>query len=395
MLDCQHYSASSFTSEMAEKILIIDDDIDTLKLVGLMLERQGYQIAVASNGTIGISKAGSEGPDLILLDVMMPDMDGYQVTERLKSDPSLSHIPIVMFTAKTMVDDKVKGFEAGVDDYLTKPTHPAELTAHVKAVLSRAITVRPEAPERAQVLGFFGTRAGLGTTTLALNVGVTMQQKGMDVIVAEMNPGRGSMALDLNITSPTGMTTLLSRSLKDIHLRSVETEVINHPSGVRLLLSSYQPQEVELEDAVAQMEAVVNNLASMCNTLILDLGSSIRPYTRALLGQCDHVVVSVQPVYPSNVVARAVLEDLFSSGLSRAKTSLALITRERTSLSIPYKQVEADLGIELAGIISPAPELAQQSAQSGNPLVVMHRDTLTGDQIRKLTETITSHLNFN
>jgi Flp pilus assembly CpaE family ATPase len=222
-----------------------------------------------------------------------------------------------------------------------------------------------------------------------------MQQNGLDVIVAEMNPGRGSMALDLNIAGPTGMTTLLSRSLKDIHLRSVETEVINHPSGVRLLLSSYQPQEVELEAAVAQMEAVVNNLASMCNTLILDLGSSIRPYTRALLGQCDHVVVSVQPVYPSNVVARAVLEDLFGSGLSRAKTSLALITRERTSLSIPYKQVEADLGIELAGIISPAPELAQQSAQSGNPLVVMHRDTLTGDQIRKLTETITSHLNFN
>src|SRR3972149_2995904 len=108
MLDCQHYSASSFTNEMAEKILIIDDDIDPLKLVGLMLERQGYQIAVASNGTIGISKAGSEGPDLILLDVMMPDMDGYQVTERFKSDPSLSHIPIVMFTAKTMVDDKVK-----------------------------------------------------------------------------------------------------------------------------------------------------------------------------------------------------------------------------------------------------------------------------------------------
>ena len=84
---------------MAEKILIIDDDIDTLKLVGLMLERQGYQIAVASNGTIGLSKASSERPDLILLDVMMPDMDGYQVTERLRSDPSLSHIPIVMFTA--------------------------------------------------------------------------------------------------------------------------------------------------------------------------------------------------------------------------------------------------------------------------------------------------------
>lgn len=380
---------------MAEKILIIDDDIDTLKLVGLMLERQGYRIAVASNGTIGLSKAASEVPDLILLDVMMPDMDGYQVTERLRSDPQLSHIPIVMFTAKTMVDDKVKGFESGVDDYLTKPTHPAELTAHVKAVLSRSAggaKTAAEAPAHAQVVSFFGTRAGIGTSTLSLNVGVVLQQNGLDVIVAEMNPGNGSIALDLNISAPTGLTALLSRSLKDIHLRSVEAEVVSHTSGVRLLLASYQPQEAELDEAVPQMEAVVNNLASLCNTLVLDLGSGIRPYTKPLLSMSDQVIVVVEPVYPSNVIARAVLDELFSSGLARNKTSLALITRERTSLNIPWKQVEADLGIDLAGIISPAPEMAQQAAQSGNPLVVMHRDTLTGDQIRKMTETVSGRL---
>lgn len=378
---------------MAEKILIIDDDIDTLKLVGLMLERQGYQIAVASNGTIGLSKASSESPDLILLDVMMPDMDGYQVTERLRSDPSLSHIPIVMFTAKTMVDDKVKGFESGVDDYLTKPTHPAELTAHVKAVLSRSISAPvKEAPEQAQILSFFGTRAGLGTSTLALNVGVQMQLNRLDVIVAEMTPGHGSMALDLNISAPTGLTTLLSRSLKDIHLRSVESEIVTHPSGVRLLLASYQPQEAELDEAVPQMEAVVKNLASMCTALVLDLGSGLRPYSKPLLLLSERVIVVVEPVYPSNVIARAVLDDLFSSGLQRGRTSLALLTRERTSLNIPWKQVEADLGIELAGIVSPAPELAQQASQSGTPLVILHRDTLTGDQIRKMTDSISSKL---
>ena len=377
-----------------EKILIIDDDIDTLKLVGLMLERQGYQIAVASNGTIGLSKAASELPDLILLDVMMPDMDGYQVTERLRSDPSLSHIPIVMFTAKTMVDDKVKGFESGVDDYLTKPTHPAELTAHVKAVLSRSIsgTLAADTPEQAQIVSFLGTRAGLGTSTLALNVAVAMQQDGHDVVLAEMNPGLGSIGLDLNITTPTGLTALLSRSLQDIHLRSVESELVTHNSGLRLLLASYQPQEAELAEAVTQMEAVVSNLATMSEVLILDIGSGVRPYTRSLLSLSLRVIAIVEPVFPSNVIARAVLEELFSSGLERNKTSLALITRERTSLNIPWKQVEADLGIELAGIVSPAPELAQQAAQTGNPLVIMHRDTLTGDQIRKMTETISSEL---
>ncbi len=90
MLDCSSW-VGPMTRQgplpMTDKILIIDDDVDTLKLVGLMLERQGYQITVANNGQQGLTKANSEQPDLILLDVMMPDMDGYEVTQLLRRDP--------------------------------------------------------------------------------------------------------------------------------------------------------------------------------------------------------------------------------------------------------------------------------------------------------------------
>ena len=123
---------------MAEKILIIDDDMDTLRLVGLMLQRQGYEIVAANNGTQGLEKAFGEKPDLILLDIMMPDMDGYEVARQLRDNPLTKYTPILMFTAKTQLDDKVTGFEVGADDYLTKPTHPSELQAHVKALLARA-----------------------------------------------------------------------------------------------------------------------------------------------------------------------------------------------------------------------------------------------------------------
>jgi len=122
---------------MPEKILIVDDDVETLRLVGLMLQRQGYEIAAASNGTQAIAMAQSELPDLIVLDIMMPDMDGYQVTKQLRGMSETSSTPILMFTAKSQVDDKVAGYDAGVDDYLTKPVHPAELVAHIKALLSR------------------------------------------------------------------------------------------------------------------------------------------------------------------------------------------------------------------------------------------------------------------
>ncbi len=377
---------------MTNKVLIIDDDVDTLKLVGLMLERQGYEISVASNGTIGLAKAAEDKPELILLDVMMPDLDGYEVTKRLRSNPALAHIPIIMFTAKTMVDDKVAGFEAGVDDYLTKPTHPAELTAHVKAVLARSAQAVAAPEANAQIVAFLGSRSGIGTTTLALNSGVALLDQGYDVIIAEINPGHGSMGLELDIQDPSGLSNVLSRSLKDIHLRSVEAEIVNHSSGVRLLLSSFHPRETELEQAVPQIEAVVSNLASMCDLLILDLGSGLKPYTKPLLQQCARIILVVEPIYPSDAMGRALLQELETSGINTSKVGLALINRVGTSLQVPWRQVESDLGIELAGIVSPAPEQAHQASQAGSPLVDSYADSLVSEQIRKLAESLATYL---
>jgi len=367
------------TLSMTNKVLIIDDDVDTLKLVGLMLERQGYEISVASNGTLGLAKAAEDKPELILLDVMMPDLDGYEVTKRLRSNPSLAHIPIIMFTAKTMVDDKVAGFEAGVDDYLTKPTHPAELTAHVKAVLARSAQAVATPEANAQIV-------------LALNSGVALLDQGYDVIIAEINPGHGSMGLELDIQDPSGLSNVLSRSLKDIHLRSVEAEIVNHSSGVRLLLSSFHPRETELEQAVPQIEAVVSNLASMCDLLVLDLGAGLKPYTKPLLQQCTRIILIVEPIYPSDAMGRALLQELETSGINTSKVGLALINRVGTSLQVPWRQVESDLGIELAGIVSPAPEQAHQASQAGSPLVDSYADSLVSEQIRKLAESLLRYL---
>src|SRR5512142_31525 len=165
---------------MSEKILIIDDDLDTLRLVGLMLQRQGYQISAATNGQQGLEKAFEEDPDLILLDVMMPDMDGYEVARRLRQNPSTVETPILMFTAKSQLDDKVIGFEVGANDYLTKPTHPSELQARVKALLARAhekkdVAEPLEDENRGFVIGVLGARGGLGTTTMAVNLAAGLQ----------------------------------------------------------------------------------------------------------------------------------------------------------------------------------------------------------------------------
>lgn len=113
-------------------LLIVDDDLDTLKLVGLMAQRQGFVVQVANLGSQAIRKAVEITPNLIVLDVMMPDMNGYEVCKRLREISDLRCTSILMFTAKSLIDDKIAGFEAGADDYLTKPTHPAEFASRAK-----------------------------------------------------------------------------------------------------------------------------------------------------------------------------------------------------------------------------------------------------------------------
>jgi len=377
---------------VSERILIIDDDVDTLKLVGLMLERQGYEIIVANNGEQGLSKSISERPDLILLDVMMPDLDGYEVARRLRDDPKVAHIPIIMFTAKSMVDDKVKGFEAGVDDYLTKPTHPAELTAHVKAVLSRVshaqAQAQPAPSQTGKVIGFLGARGGMGTTTLALNIGVALSQAGQSVIVAEINPGRGSLALELGFHNAGGLSKLLSRKPRDIHLRSVEATLENHDSGVRFLLASHNPSEMELQNSLAQMAPTVGFLSSLAAVVLLDLGAISPSRIKPLLDLCSLVVLVMEPIFPSTAFGLSMVEELIECGVSKKKLNLALITRMRTGVQIPWRKIEAQLGIELLGSLPPAADMAHQASKSMRPLIVIQPRSVVTDQVHKMAEAI-------
>ena len=125
-------------SDTRSKILIVDDEIDTLLPLKRSLEVEDYIVVGASNGKEALIKARTEIPDLILLDLMMPEMDGYEVCAKLKKDELTKNIPVIILTAKDSVREKVKGLDIGADDYVTKPFHLNELKARIKSVLRRS-----------------------------------------------------------------------------------------------------------------------------------------------------------------------------------------------------------------------------------------------------------------
>ena len=123
-------------------ILVIDDEPDLLELVEFNLKKDGYEVIVAKNGQSGLEIAQKHVPDLIILDLMMPGLDGLEVCRQLRSDSRTRQIPMIMLTAKSAEADRIVGLELGADDYVTKPFSPRELVARVRALLRRAVTTQ-------------------------------------------------------------------------------------------------------------------------------------------------------------------------------------------------------------------------------------------------------------
>lgn len=128
----------------ANKVLIVDDDFHIVELIRLYLEKDGFSTVTASNGIEALAKFKEEAPSIVILDIMMPEMDGWQVCREIRR---LSNIPIIMLTAKGETFDKVLGLELGADDYMVKPFEPKELVARVKAVLRRFETKDTQASQ--------------------------------------------------------------------------------------------------------------------------------------------------------------------------------------------------------------------------------------------------------
>jgi len=122
---------------MKEKILIVEDEKDIVKMLEYNLKKEGFRTLSAQDGEDALDSANNEHPDLIILDLMLPGMDGLEVCKALKKESKTASIPIIMLTAKSQESDKVVGLELGADDYVTKPFSPRELIARIKAILRR------------------------------------------------------------------------------------------------------------------------------------------------------------------------------------------------------------------------------------------------------------------
>lgn len=375
---------------MPEKILIVDDEVDSLKLIGLMLQRNDYEVVAANSGSQALAKAQAELPDLIILDVMMPDMDGYEVCRRLRSRPETKAIPIIMFTAKTLIDDKVAGFEAGADDYLTKPTHPAELASRVQAILERTADRRAKSGggQGNMTIGVLGVKGGVGTTTLTMNMGAAFKQLDKNPIVADFRLGIGNLGLMLGFDKANGMANLLSKSIDEIDINSIQREIVSHQTGLHALLSSTYPKEGLIEHHPKSVNKLIKGLSTVADPLILDLGCGYTQFFKDIQNNLHQLVLLLEPTSISVTMAYDMLEELERS--YKGRIQVVVVNRYHGDGGhTSWQDIENALKRQIRAIISGAPDLVYESNESGVPIVNIQPNAIISGEIMKLAQ----HLN--
>ncbi len=293
---------------MTQTILLIEDDPLSARLADLVLRSEGYEVINARNGLEALKIAQSTPPDLILLDLMLPGLDGFEVLNRLRADPKTAATPVVVVSSKTQPADKQMAAKVGANDYLTKPYHKNELLDVVRSLLS----AQPErTAKRGACVLLVGPRGG-EATPVALGLGLALAGKGQATTVIDLRPFSTEHSALLGIAACPAPSTPSDPE----RVRKMIAQAIQHPSGLRLLNNlegSGEAGQITPEDA----QALLDLLQTEGAFVLVDLP----PYPIDVLSQaagcCALVLLVTQSDAASLAAARSALALMERAGVAK------------------------------------------------------------------------------
>ena len=364
---------------MAATILVVDDDPNVQRLLQYTLKQEGYEVLAATDGAEGFRMWESEAPALILLDVMLPKLDGYQVATRIRQEEgSTGHVPIIMLTAEKDVEQKVRGLRAGADDYLIKPFHPAELLARIKSLLARfAPRESPVSrPTLGRVLVFYGAKGGVGTTTISINAAIALHRAlGRKVCLVDGNLQFGDhrVFLDLGLDKKSVVDIVSAPSIDQDLVRTV---VVKHDSGIDLLLAPPSPETAELVTH-EHMPAILETLQSLYDYVIVDIDKRLDDINLAIIESAETVFVVMTADLSCLKNVRLVLETIGHLGYEKSKVHLVL-NRSNAFTGISVKSAEGALKRTIEHQVVNEYRGAISALNSGAPFMFTRADSVLG-----------------
>ncbi len=365
-----------------EHILFVDDEEQIRKLLSTYLIRQGYDVATANDGIQALKAVQGRAPDLVITDVGMPNMNGFELTRRLRADHRTARMPILMLSARKEADDVLTGYSEGADEYVSKPIEMAVLAAKIDVLLKRVRTTAVAAVnKRGRVILFVHGKGGTGTTSLAVNAAVALAETKLYTVgLLDLNLEFGNAQMHLDLKPLQTLSSLARLDPAQLDDEVFQRLMTADKSGVELVISADSPENAELV-TVPLVQQGIDRMRAAADYVVVDTPATFSQTVLAALDAADAVVVVADPHVAGVRAAKSWLDIL--DKLSYPQERSMLILNRTSQGGLENDQVARHLSRKL-DVVVPFTTVFDDSADRGRPLISLHPDNSAAKVMRDL-----------
>jgi len=360
------------------RVLLIDDEQFYYKLIQKKLKESNYELEYVKSGADGLKKIQSFDPGLIIVDLKMPEMDGFQVLERLRRDAKFSSVPVIVITAKDELDEKLKAFDLGADDYLVKPFQPEELVARMGILTRRSKAAQStegssKRSVEASVIMVHSLRGGLGCSSIAVNLGLAFQKLwGNQTLLVDGVLTAGQIALMLNAKPHATWENLVGIREETFDDLVIDEMMCEHESGVRYVASPRFP--IAADTFTNDMLALfMDKIEERNDFIVVDTSHDFSDMAINMLNMSTSILLVMAPEMASLRSTMSAIEIYDRLGISMEKVKIVL-NNNSSNPAIKQAQLEKVLKRDIDFVLPYEAGAVNRALNFGQPFILANPD---------------------
>ena len=360
------------------RVLLIDDEQFYVKLLQKSLKESEYKLEYAKSGSEGLAKIPSFEPDLLIVDLKLPELDGFEIVKRLRRDPKFSYIPVIVITSQDELSEKLKAFELGADDYLVKPFQPEELVARIGILARRGRAMQMAQKDtvrtsEATIVTVHSLRGGVGCSSIVVNLGLAFYKLwGKQTLLLDSVLTAGQVALLLDARPNATWENLVGLEPENLDDAAVGEIMCSHKSGIRYIASPRYPIAADTF-GVEELKVLMEKTKSHNDFVVVDTSHDFSDMTIHMLSMSSTILLVMAPEMASLRTTVSAMEIYDRLGIPLDKVKIAL-NNNSSNPAIRQAQLEKVLKRPIDFVLPFEAGEVNRALNFGQPFILSNPD---------------------